>query len=98
MADQNVVRIDGSVGWKIQQTDSGRWVGVCDALELTVQSDTWVEMMEVINEGLEMIFQDLIETDEFDQFLADRGWVARGTCGKDSTFDLPFIPELVEAG
>ena len=97
MASGNLVRIDGSVEWKVWQTDSGEWVGVCDALGVTLQSETWAEMMEDISDGLELIFKDLIEENEFERFLSDRGWVARGTWDADSKVDLPFIPALVGA-
>ena len=96
-ASQNVVRINGNAEWKIQKTQSGLYVGICDPLGLTVQADTWAEMMEVINDAMEMLFSDLIETKEFEQFLSERGWVADGPREIDSKFDLPFHTELVGA-
>ena len=94
-----IVRIKGQLDCKVWQSESGAWIAVCDNPELTVQADTWAEMMESIHEGLEMVFHELMNTGEFDQFLADRGWVVEEPrdIGTDTEFDLPFVPELVGA-
>ena len=93
----DTVRIDASLPYKVWQAQSGVWIGVCDALQVTVQADTWAELMEAIIDGLEMIFQDLLNSGELEQFLAEQGWQARGPYDVDTKFDVPFIPELVES-
>ena len=94
-----VVRIKGRLHCKVWQSESGVWVGVCDAPRMTMQADTWAEMMEAIHEGLEMALQDFIETGDFQQFLDEQGWEIERPfeVGTETEFDLPFVPELVEA-
>ena len=97
--NKEVVRIKGHLHCKVWQSESSVWIGVCDAPRMTMQADTWAEMMDAIHEGLEMAFQDLVDTGDFDQFLADQGWIVDGpfSIGTETEFDLPFVPELVEA-
>jgi predicted RNase H-like HicB family nuclease len=76
------------------QTKSGNWVAVCDPLELTVQSETWAELMEDIGDTLEMLFQDLLSSNELERFLQDHGWEAVGhipaQLDEPVRFDVPF--------
>ena len=53
------------------------WVGICDVLALTVESETWAELMEDIALILDAMFQDLLAGNELDPFLRDRGWTAQ---------------------
>ena len=93
---RSVVRINGNVPWLIRSAEEGCWVGVCEPLQLTVQSETWAELMEDIGLTLDAMFLDLLSTNELDRFLRDRGWTAIGAT-KHSTqiqFDVPFVPSL----
>lgn len=94
-----VVRIKGSLHCKVWQSEKGVWICVCDAPRMTMQANTWAEMMEAIHEGLEMALQDFIETGDFQQFLDEQGWEVEGAfeVGPETEFDLPFVPELVGA-
>ena len=91
-----VVHIVGEVGWKIQRVDGGLYVGVCEALNLTMQGDTWADLMQSIGETLDLLFKDLCETGELNQFLRDHGWHADGQPKANATFDLPFLPVLAQ--
>ena len=93
---RDVVRIDGTVEWQIQIAAGGSYVGICDPLGLTLQAETWAAMMEEIGAVQNLLFKDLCETNELDQFLQDRGWRAQGEPDVGAIFDLPFIPHLVE--
>ena len=48
---------------------------------------------------LDAMLNDLLSSNELDQFLRERGWTAHGT--RDSAesvrFDVPFIPALVRS-
>jgi hypothetical protein len=47
MADTRLVRVDGDVQLQcFQSSETGNWVGVCEPLKLTVQSETWAALME----------------------------------------------------
>lgn len=54
-----------------------RWVAVCEPLSLTVEVESESELVPVIRESMELLFTDLLESGELDQFLADRGWARR---------------------
>ena len=43
-----VVRIEAEIPWRIDRADGEHWGGICDPLRLTVESETWAELMEDI--------------------------------------------------
>ena len=92
-----VVHIDAEIPWRISRADDDHWVGICDALALTVESETWAELMENIALTLDAMFQDLLAGNELDPFLRDRGWTAQVPDDAEPVrFDIPFIPALVQ--
>ena len=93
-----VVHIEAEIPWRIGRADGEHWVGICDPLELTVESETWADLMEDIALTLDAMLHDLLSNNELDQFLQDRGWTAHGpTDGAEAVrFDVPFIPALVQ--
>lgn len=72
-----------------------------DALELTVESETWAELMEDIGLAINAMFADLLETNDLERFLRQHGWSVIGPiprdAGEDVRFDVPFIPVRVSA-
>lgn len=95
-----VMHIDAEIPWRIDRADGERWVGICDPLGLTVESETWSELMEDIALTLDAMLNDLLSSNELDQFLRERGWTAHGPtrAGAESVrFDVPFIPALVRS-
>ena len=93
-----VVHIEAEVPWRIGRADGERWVGICDPLKLTVESETWAELMEDIALTLDGMLHDLLSNNELDRFLRDRGWTAHGPTDDAEAvrFDVPFIPALVQ--
>jgi predicted RNase H-like HicB family nuclease len=89
--------MEGNLSYRVWQNGRGLWIGVCDALQITTQADTWPEMVDAIQEDLDMIFQDLVDDGELEQFLADRGWFASGPYDEGTKLDVPFGLELVSA-
>ena len=98
MPTPSLIRIDirASLPWMCVSTKDGNWVGVCDPLRLTVQSATWVELMEDIAHTLDAMLQDLLSSNELEKFLHDHGWTSVGPIpahpDSDIRFDVPFIP------
>ena len=84
-----IIRINSQVPWLVGETSSGLWVGVCDALGITVQAKSEVELEEVIHESVQLLFTDLFDDGEFDAFLLDRGWTAHPE-GIDRDGDVHF--------
>lgn len=95
-----VVRVRANLHWGVLQGKGGAWVGVCDPLKLTVQAQTWAELMEDIGHTLDAILQDVLASDELPKFLSDRGWQLMGptpTRREQVRFDVPFFPAMVGA-
>jgi hypothetical protein len=99
MAARIVIRIEAKLRWDCFP-DEGVWVGVCDPLKLTVQADTWAELMEDIGHTLDAMLLDLLQTNELNAFLRDHGWKLHGPIPvrpKNVRFDVPFIPAIMAA-
>ena len=92
------VRVDANVRWQILRGQGSNWVGVCEPLKLTVQGETWAELMEDIALTLNALLNDLLASDELDRFLRDRGWTLMGPlpARPDGVrFDVPFLPAIM---
>jgi hypothetical protein len=97
-----LVRVNANVPWQTKQAKSGNWVAVCEPLKLTVQSETYADLMEDIGLTLDALLRDLVETDELNQFLREHGWQLMGavpaTKLKNARFDVPFHPAMIGNG
>ncbi len=92
-----IVQVEGrgQLPWACIRAKGGNWVAVCDPLGLTIQSDTWVNLMEDIAHALNALFVDLLRDGELDRFLRERGWRLVGPIPSkpdDAWFDVPFEP------
>jgi hypothetical protein len=95
-----VVRINGSVEWKILKAKAGNWVAICDSLKLTLQADTWANLMEDIAFTLDAILKDLLSSNELNRFMKEHGWKLVGRIPHrqaDMRFDLPFITAMMSS-
>jgi hypothetical protein len=98
MMTGTLVRIEGNLHWGCLRTQSGEWVAVCDPLKLTLQSDTFANLMEDISLTINDVFRDLLASNELDRFLQDRGWHAVNAIPRDPVnvrFDMPFFPAMM---
>ena len=96
-----LIRVDANIPWNVLQAKGGNWVAICEPLKLTVQGETWAELMEDIGHTLNALLQDLLSSDELDRFLRDQGWkllAAIPTRPEDVRFDVPFIPAMMANG
>lgn len=99
MATKNptVIRINGQVRCNILRARGGNWVAICDPLKLTLQANTWANLMEDIAFTIDAILKDLLSSNELNKFLRDKGWRLIGRIPdsrSDMRFDLPFIPAI----
>ncbi len=95
-----VVRVDGRVECKILKAKGGNWVAICDPLKLTLQADTWANLMEDIAFTLDAILKDLLSSNELNRFMKEHGWKLVGQIPHrqaDMRFDLPFIPAIMSS-
>jgi hypothetical protein len=93
MAIVQVERTQGQLLWAVIRARGGNWVAVCDALGLTIQSDTWANLMDDIAHALNALFTDLLLEGGLDRFLRDRGFRVAGPIPSqpdDTWFDVPF--------
>jgi hypothetical protein len=97
-----LVRIHANLKWDVLPTKDGNWIGVCDPLKLTVQAETWAELMEDIGLTLNAVLIDLLKSNELERFLGDRGWRVvggvipqRSDRPEDVRFDVPFVPTMM---
>ena len=96
--DMTLVRVDANLQWSVLQGKGGNWIAVCDPLGLTVQGETWAELMEDIGHTLDAMLKDLMSTHELDKFFRDHGWTPMAAVPnrpEDVRFDVPFIPALM---
>ena len=93
----NIVRIDANLQLQCFRAKSGDWIGVCEPLKITVQSETWGELMEDFADTLNGMLADLLSTNELDRFMRDHGWTTIGQIPskpENVRFDLPFFPAV----
>lgn len=99
---KQIVRVDvnGQIQWEVAKTASGRWLGVCRALGLTMEGLTLDDLFANINDSVQLLMSELLESGELDDFLSHRGWRLASQAIKhqgDVEFDVP-LELLVRAG
>lgn len=88
-----IERIEGNaqVQWRAQRNPaSGRWIGVCDAMNLVTEADSENELRSVIDETMQMLLVDLLRDNELEQFLRERGWRARRPSAETDPAEVKF--------
>lgn len=98
---QQVIRVDANVPWQVLRAKGGDWVGICDPLKLTLQAETWADLMEDIGLTLDALLQDLLQSNELNRFLRDQGWTLVGSLPERAEgirFDVPFLPAMIANG
>lgn len=98
-----VIRFQGNlrVSWNAYRDANDQWIGVCEALALTVQGDTWEELCESISETLDLLMVTLLKSGELPAFLKERGWepVTPVPAKGPVRFDIPFtVDPTVDSG
>ena len=97
-----LVKIESQIPWRVIRSTSGYWVGVCEPLKLTAQAETWIDLVNDIAWAMESVFEDLLETNDLETFLRERGWSAPQlptvVQSPQVKFDIPFLPQLASPG
>jgi hypothetical protein len=99
---QFIVRINANLSWRFTIGKGGHYVAVCDPLKLTLQANTWAELMEDTADVLNVVFIDLLKANELNPFLQQHGWNIVGGLPRDPKnvrFDVPFffVPQMAQA-
>jgi len=92
-----LVRINGQVPWRCFVARTGEWIAVCDPLKLTLQAESWNELVEDMGSTLDALLKELLSTNDFDRFMRENGWTVIGPIptplqAENIRFDLPFVP------
>jgi len=95
------VRIEGELGWRvIEEPENAGWVGVCDALGISVEGATWKEFTEAANEAVDYIVRTHLAEGTLTEFVRKHGWrlspplpaeVHPDDVELDVPFDLPRV-------
>jgi predicted RNase H-like HicB family nuclease len=99
---QLLVRINANLSWRYTIGKGGHYVAVCDPLRLTLQANTWAELMEDTADVLNVVFLDLLKANELNPFLRQHGWNIVGGLPRDQEnvrFDVPFffVPQMAQS-
>jgi hypothetical protein len=94
------VQIKANLQWKAFQARGRHWIGICDALGLTLQADRFSELVEDMDDCLDTMFKDLLDTQELPSFLRKRGWammtaIPANRKPADLRFSVPFAVRRV---
>lgn len=99
-AIHQIVKIEARVQWvTFSSPTSKRIIGVCDMLNLSLEADSQEELRSLIPETINLLMVDLLQDNELDQFLREKGWRATNIPvqnDSDVQFNVPF--ELIAAG
>ena len=95
MSSVVTVELESQLEWQATKSESsGRWVGVCDAMNLSMEADSLDDLRSLIDETMQLVLIDLLEDNELDQFLRAHGWRVERLPTKHSvqkvSFDVPW--------
>lgn len=87
------IRLNANLMWTAERgAETNRWIGVCDPLGLSMEADSIDELHSLIPEAIHLLMVDLVEDNELDGFLQDRGWTARrDDVGSEFEVDVPWM-------
>jgi len=89
-----IVRIEAkNIVWQgFQDPETGKWIGVCKALNLNAAGDTFQDLQACANDAMALLFADLLSEGDLQGFLRANGW-SLGTPlpgpGVRPLFDIP---------
>lgn len=95
-----VTFIQGRIRWKISEQPSGRLVGVCDSLGITLEGTDWNDLHACIREAMHLFMSDLLNNGQLESYLLARGWQPESALPPPGQEPVHFEPpyELVIQG
>lgn len=89
------IQMEVNLEWRLERTQRGRLLAICDPLDLTLEADSQEEALSLINEGLHYFFLDHLADGTLQRFLVNKGWKVTSPLpdyepGDAVTFDVPF--------
>ncbi|MBA3526151.1 MAG: hypothetical protein H0T82_04440 [Sphingomonas sp.] len=93
----SIIRLNANIAWMAERgADSNHWIGICDVLGISTEADSLDELHGLIPEAIHLLMVDLVEDDDLDEFLQDRGWTASQE-ETDGDFEVK-VPWFLVAG
>lgn len=92
MAQVVRIQVNGQILWEVAKTSSDHWLAVCRPLNLTMEGTSLDELHASINDAVQLLLSDLMESGELDAFLKSRNWQRVDTPGTQQgevEFDVP---------
>lgn len=85
------IEIQINLQWRaVPGVKKGVWVGVCDALDLSIEADSLDELHSIIPESMHTLLVDLVQDNEFEAYLRERGWVSSAQPAGRNLEDMEF--------
>lgn len=94
-----VMRVEGNISWRVVSGEGNVYVGICDALNLTVEAEYFEDLIRSIIDALQLLFQSLWEHNELNDFISKMGWnlTSPEDLGPEVHFDVPwYLEELFD--
>ena len=90
-----VIEVKSTIEWTATQSEtSARWIAECEALGICVEGESLDELHSLIPEANFALLVDLLEDNELQRFLMERGWEAvnmpQGPVNDDIEFSIPW--------
>ena len=93
------LNISFNLQWVAQESSEQTWIARCDPRGLVLEESSLEKLYSLIPEAMEALFRDLIEADEPQRFLLDRGWSRQDVPAVSrDTQDLSVPWQLIAAG
>lgn len=74
----HLLEIQGEIGWRYaQDPETGHLIAVCTPLNITLEADTIGELLPMMSDAMEDLFDSLVEDGTFEGFLKARNWALR---------------------
>jgi predicted RNase H-like HicB family nuclease len=100
--NETVVQIQANIQWQVMQTPANHYVGVCEPMNLSMEASSLDELQSLINETLQLMFEDLLHDNELDAYLREHGWQAKnipvGQFPADVKFEVPWEMTMSTSG
>ncbi len=98
---KTIVRIAGKIPWRYcHSSDTDKYIAVCDVLGLTIQAENYPELLEGMGEAVDETFRELLNTNDLENFLTERGWKSISplpkTKSKRVSFEIPIQTDRFE--
>jgi hypothetical protein len=94
VVSQRIVPIEADIQWLAERSPtSNRFIAVCETMNLSMEADSIDEFHKLVYETMQLVFLDLLQDNDLDSYLEERGWNASGlTSGvtSETKFSFPW--------